>query len=397
MKFSAVIYTNHKSHKDQFVNSLMKGEVEHFEFLSDAKIGLFSKSETKRFVDLEERLELRMLGNVDQPLKSMSSGEQKKLLLAYVLNQPLDYLILDEPFDCLDFNSQQQLKSDLKSLVNDFGIIQIIGRSEDALSFSTHYYRLLKDKLEIAERVEKLERDLTFNQVVFPKDIKSDKFKGKELVSFKGVSVDFNGKPVLKDIHWTVCVGEFWQLIGPNGSGKSTLVGMITGDNPKAYGEELYLFGKRKGSGESIWEIKQKIGYFSPAQIYNFKGRHTVFNMLISGYNDSIGLYKKPTEEQKLLAEEWLGIIGMSELRDVNMCDINIAQQRLLMCIRAMVKFPVLLILDEPTVGLDDYNAQLFVGLVNRIASAYSMGIIYVSHRPEHNLNPDKVFHLEKI
>ena len=111
------------------------------------------------------------------------------------------------------------------------------------------------------------------------------------LVELHSVSVKYGNKQVLSDINWTIRKGEFWQLTGPNGAGKSTLISMITGDNPKAYGQNMILFGRRKGSGETIWDIKRQIGYFTPIMIQQFSRSESVENMIISGLNDSVGLY----------------------------------------------------------------------------------------------------------
>ncbi len=215
------------------------------------------------------------------------------------------------------------------------------------------------------------------------------------LVELKKVSVSYEGKPILKDIDWKIRPGEFWQLTGRNGSGKTTVLSMITGDNPKGYGQELYLFGRRKGSGESVWEIKRNIGYFTPAMIDRFGGYHPLEHMLISGLTDSIGLYVKPTEAQVRIARQWLQLLGLNRYRNTYFHDLGAGLQRLVMCARAMIKHPLLLILDEPTAGLDDESAALFVSLVNKIGSESQTSIIYVSHREEPGLNPQMVFHLE--
>jgi molybdate transport system ATP-binding protein len=170
---------------------------------------------------------------------------------------------------------------------------------------------------------------------------------------------------------------------------------MLTGENPKGYGQELFLFGKKKGSGESIWDIKKKIGYFTPSMTDKFTGYHSIENMLISGLNDSIGLYVQPTEAQLRLAKEWLIVIGMWKVKDARFHDLSMGQKRLVMTVRAMIKHPLLLILDEPTAGLDDASAQLLVTLVNKIAKESSTAIIFVSHRKEPGLDPDQVYELQ--
>lgn len=80
----------------------------------------------------------------------------------------------------------------------------------------------------------------------------------------KDVTVQYGDKIILDHINWEVKKGEQWALIGHNGAGKSTLLSLINGDNPQAYSNEIYLFDQRRGSGESIWDIKRKIGYISP-------------------------------------------------------------------------------------------------------------------------------------
>jgi molybdate transport system ATP-binding protein len=197
----------------------------------------------------------------------------------------------------------------------------------------------------------------------------------------------------VKDINWTIKAGEFWQLIGPNGSGKSTLLSIITGDNPRGYGQDLVLFGKKKGSGESIWDIKKQIGYFTPSMIDQFKHDDTVENMIISGIFDSIGLYNKPTDLQKDIGKLWVNILGDS-FKKKKFQELSVGQQRMVMVARAMVKHPSLLILDEPTIELDDINSQLFISMVNAISRKRKVAILYVSHRDEPNLKPEKIFEL---
>jgi molybdate transport system ATP-binding protein len=214
------------------------------------------------------------------------------------------------------------------------------------------------------------------------------------LVQFNNVSVSYEERCILKNINWQINKGEFWQLIGPNGSGKSTLLSMITGDNPKAYNQNLILFGRKKGTGETVWDIKAKIGYVNALMTHYFERRDTIENMVISGLNDSIGLYIKPSEVQIHLADEWLKLIGLYDQRKKVFVDLSAGKQRLVMIARAMIKHPPLLILDEPTTGLDDHDAMVFTTLVNKIAAETNTAIIYVSHRKESGLSPDFIYEL---
>ena len=88
---------------------------------------------------------------------------------------------------------------------------------------------------------------------------------GTELIRMDRVGMSFYNEKILTEINWTVKSGEHWQISGPNGSGKSSLLSLINGDSPKAYGQEIYLFGRKRGSGETVWDIKQQIGYVSGA------------------------------------------------------------------------------------------------------------------------------------
>ena len=214
------------------------------------------------------------------------------------------------------------------------------------------------------------------------------------MVQFTDVCVSYYNVPVVKNICWQINNGEFWQLAGPNGSGKSTLLSMIFGDNAKAYGQNLVLFGIRKGSGESVWDIKEKIGYFNSNITQQFDRIDSIEQMIISGFNDSIGLYLKPTDLQIKLAAQWLQLLNLHQVKHQPFRNFSMAQQRLILVARAMVKHPPLLILDEPTAGLDDESAILFTSLVNKIAAESTTAILYVSHRVENGLSPQFIFEL---
>ena len=385
-----------------FINELKQGKhVAIIPKTNHMDIAIHSKSEVDKFVDLEERLSIKKINTTPQSLKTMSSGEQRKILLNYLLESTANILLIDNIFDSLDNFTQTGLTAILSKASNRFSIIQLVTRSNDIFPFINQFYYYDEKKLysfDSLGALQEFKQTLApqFTKQFLPPPKKQIETKGNELISFKNSSVSFYEKKVLYGITWQINKGEFWQVTGPNGSGKSTLIGMITGDNPKGYGTDLTLFGRKKGSGETIWSIKEKIGYFSPAQVYNFKGHHSVLNMIISGFNDSIGLYYKPTEIDLQLAKEWLQFIGLWDLRDEKYSNLTIGQQRILMCARAMVKHPVLLILDEPTIGLDDTNAQLFANLVNTFFKQGNTSIIYVSHRTEKEINPTHKFELTK-
>tara|TARA_B100000408_G_scaffold50068_1_gene38396 strand:- start:220 stop:1458 length:1239 start_codon:yes stop_codon:yes gene_type:complete len=330
-------------------------------------------------------------------LRTFSSGEKRKALLEYLLKKQPEYLILDDPFDCLDVQSVANFKERLAEVKSDFILVQIFRREEDILPFID----IILDFDGAGNTVFKNKADFIENKQGFLEEIKRipaapKVFEGipESLIQLKNVNVAYEDRPILSNISWEVKRSEFWKLTGPNGSGKTTILSMIYGDNPKAYGVDLFLFGKKKGSGESVWEIKKKIGYFSPSITELFIRRNSVEEMLISGLVDSIGLYQKPSDKQRALAKQWLETLGFQEKAKKVFNDLSNLEKRMLLIARAMIKHPPLLILDEPSTGLDDKSALKITNLINHIAAQSDTAIIYVSHRKEKGLHPDFEYEL---
>jgi molybdate transport system ATP-binding protein len=327
-------------------------------------------------------------------LATMSSGERRKRLWQHIVKQNPDYIVLDDVYGTIDKAAQEKIESDLKHLAKTTIIIQLFTRKADLLPFIEAVF-IVDEHNTISDKKSQKEF-FTFPKnsslhVSMPKQVSKSPILRKPLVQFNSVHVKYGEREVLKDVDWTIKTGEFWQLTGPNGSGKSSLISFITGDNPRAYGQDISLFGKRKGSGESIWDIKQKIGYFTPTMLQQFTRNDTVENMIISGFMDSVGLYKTPTKTQINTARQWVEILKISD-RKTKFKTISPGMQRMVLVARAMVKNPLLLILDEPTIELDEENSVLFIDLINSIQKEKSTAIVYVSHRDEQNLYPEKVF-----
>lgn len=393
------VFIDNTSNKSHLIDTILRTKApQGFEELQGHHGFLFSKLALEELIDEEERHGTKVITQgTSQSLKTMSSGEQKKALLKHILSNSPDFIVLDNPFDNLDSDSQTALQQHLTKASHNISIIQLISRKADLLPFINTFSRLKGNVLTFytdAYSAVGVNNSINFAGAI-PAAPKPIDYDDEVLIELQNVSVSYEGKPILKNIDWTIKKGEFWQLSGRNGSGKTTILSMITGENPKGYGQDLYLFGIKKGSGESVWDIKKRIGYFTPAMTDKFTGYHSLEHMLISGLNDSIGLYLKPTEIQLKLAKQWLQLIEMWKLKDVHFHDLTMGQKRLAMCARAMIKHPVLLILDEPTAGLDDQSAGLFVTLVNKFAQESKTAIIFVSHRKEKNLNPDFIYELE--
>ncbi|MEP3211221.1 MAG: ATP-binding cassette domain-containing protein [Maribacter sp.] len=393
----AIKITN-DANKSKLVRKLLGGTVDEFSFLNGLQGMLFSPLALERFIDEEDRHDNKIITQeTSQSLRTMSSGEQKKALLNYLFDQHTDFIILDNPFDNLDVESQEQLVNTLADRSHQTTFIQIISRKEDLLPFISNFASLNADRLCIHDAQNNLfetKENSSFTRPI-PDALQPIEFKHERLIELRDVTVSFENRTILRNINWTIKKGEFWELSGKNGSGKTTILSMLTGENPKGYGQDLFLFGKKKGSGESIWDIKKKIGYFTPAMTMKFTGYHTVENMLISGLNDSIGLYIRPTESQLRLAKEWLKLIHLWDKKDRLFHELSMGEKRLIMTTRAMIKHPLLLILDEPTAGLDDTSARLLVELVNKIAHESDTTTIFVSHRKEPGLKADFIYQLQ--
>lgn len=196
--------------------------------------------------------------------------------------------------------------------------------------------------------------------------------------------VSYNDRPILHHLSWRVNPGEHWQIVGPNGAGKSTLLSLITGDHPQGYSNDLTLFGRRRGSGETIWDIKKHIGYVSSSLHLDYRVSTTVRNVILSGYFDSIGIYQAVSDRQRKLAQQWLDILGIDKrTADAPFHSLSWGQQRLALIVRALVKHPTVLILDEPLQGLDPLNRQLVRRFVDVLIRQGETQLLFVSHHAE--------------
>ncbi|MGC4102065.1 ATP-binding cassette domain-containing protein [Ferruginibacter sp.] len=346
---------------------------------------------------LHDHFEITTAAN--SSLKSMSSGEQKKALLHYLVQKDPPFIVVDNVLDNLDSAAQQHIVATLQQAATHTLIVQVIARQKDILPFINDVLLVNHNKITAQQKLDVyLKEKNSAVKKYFPGNIPPAlhgyDLPAGPLLQLNDVSVSYDGRAILDKINWTVQPGEFWQLAGPNGSGKSTILSLITGDNPKGYGQDLVLFGIKKGSGETVWDIKQNIGYVNSTLAQFFPRLDSVEKMVLSGFFDSIGLYVVPNETQVKTAQAWLRTIGLFEEKDQPFCFLPLGRQRMVLTARAMVKHPPLLILDEPTASLDDNNILLFTALINKIAAETTTAILYVSHRPEAGLDPQYIFNL---
>lgn len=332
---------------------------------------------------------------MDRGFRKLSSGESRKLLLIRALASRPELLILDEPFEGLDADSLTFLMSMLEELAATTQIVMVLNRFDEIPEWITHIgyvdqgkltHQISRDDQEAVADLGQLlhlkTTDLTIPEAII--DHRSPTLDPTQpLVCIRNGKVAYGDKIIFDDLDWTISPGEHWQVTGPNGSGKTCLLNLITGDHPQCYVNDIFVFGMQRGHGESIWDIKQHIGYVSSALQWEYKVSVSVRNAIISGFYDSIGIYQQYTDAQKLIADQWLSLLGMTDLADRPFNQLSFGEQRLILIARAMVKHPPLLILDEPCLGLDDLNRQLVLALIEKICVNSTTTVLYVNHRLE--------------
>jgi molybdate transport system ATP-binding protein len=320
----------------------------------------------------------------------LSSGEFRKFLIIRTLLTHPAVLILDNPFIGLDAASREALVEMLEEMARSgkSQLILLLSDPSDIPEMITHVLPLSRRRcLPPQTRTAFLADAATLSQL-FPaqeKPVQLPVYEEKTAthqVTFRmeQVCIRYGEREILKDLSWEVRNGEKWALCGPNGSGKTLLLSLIYADNPQSYAQRLYLFDRKRGSGESIWDIKQRIGYVSPEMHLYYMENIPALRIVCSGFFDSIGLYRKCSDAQQQRALEWMRLFDIDALKDRSFLTLSSGEQRLTLLARAFVKDPDLLILDEPLHGLDVSNKRRAARIIEAFCAGKGKTLIYVTH-----------------
>lgn len=334
-------------------------------------------------------------------IRFLSSGQIRKVLIARALyanhgNTP-QLVILDDPLESIDKDSQQRIARCIEAHMTDnFCSLQLCRRQREVLPGVTHLALMKRTESELGIVEQGLLLDMKNSRALFEladsppvipdllpfKSSNSDEIEPQDqlVIRLDNVNASYGEQVVLSNIRWHMKSHHHVLIEGPNGCGKSTLLSLIDGENHKGYGQEVFLFGRRKGSGETVWDIKAKFGIVSNELHNKYVKGWRVLDVVVSGFYDSVGLYDEPGGEEADLARQWLRVLNIGDLQKHYYHEISFGQQRLVLLARAMVKQPRILVLDEPCVGLDDNYRQLILDMLDAIAASTSTQIIYVSH-----------------
>lgn len=322
---------------------------------------------------------------LNEPLIQLSNGENKRLQLARSLLLQPAFLILDNPFLGLDTNGRSILNEILQKLSEQQVPFLLITTPHEIPACITDVATLamgsLVSAVAKADYIPPVQQKLpSFSPELLRSLVHPVKADFEYAIRVKNVNVNYEGKHILKNINWEVKQGEHWSVAGPNGAGKSTLLSLLTGDNPRAYSNEIYLFDRRRGSGESIWDIKKQIGYVSPELHLHFDPMATCFQAVASGLFDTIGLFRQLDTATEELVMQWLKLFELDKKSHRLLSMLSAGEQRLALLARALIKNPPVLILDEPCQGLDEITTARFREFVNEICLLSDATLLYVSH-----------------
>jgi molybdate transport system ATP-binding protein len=358
----------------------------------------FSEAEIKSVASL-----LKINHLLDRSIVTLSNGETRRTLITLSLLRKPKFLLLDNPFIGLDVESRHTLHEVLNQVAESGIQIIIVSSSKEIPDCITNILALKEGKVEAIyskpftfKDESKGKENLLYPEIL--KNIESNppRHEFEYAINMRNITVTYKNKNVVDGVSWQVKKGEKWALMGPNGSGKSTLLSLITADNPQGYQNDYELFDWKRGTGESIWDIKQRIGYVSP-ELHLYFNRHTeVWKAVASGLFDSAGLFKKLTPEEHNMVEDYLKLLNIHHLANRQITQLSSGEQRQVFLARALVKNPSLLLLDEPCQGLDYNHMVYFRDLVDELVLALNKTLVYVTHYTDEIPScVDKIIRLE--
>ncbi|MEA3231325.1 MAG: ATP-binding cassette domain-containing protein, partial [Thermodesulfobacteriota bacterium] len=338
-----------------------------------------------------DALDIRHL--LDREIRQLSSGELRRIFIARALLKSRGLLVLDEPFESLDNRHRHILGATLDALMERG--VQVILVSHHIESIPKKITRIIALKrgrvfcqgppkeVITPPLIDQLYGPLSGTALKNLHKFTPIKFSSQKIIDIRKATVRYGAIIVFKNLSWRVNQGENWAISGPNGSGKTTLLRLVTGDHLQAYANEIYLFGRRRGTGESIWEIKNRFGVVSAELQRNYRKRIPAIDVVRSGFFDSIGLYHKCSENQQIIANQWIESLKVATLMNRNYDQLSFGERKMVLITRDMVKSPDVLILDEPCQGLDRSNRHRVLALVDRIGRQTETQIIFVTHQPD--------------
>ena len=351
---------------------------------------------------------MRLGALLGRHLVALSNGEMRRAQLARALLAAPRILALDAPFVGLDAESRAILAGTVGELAArpSPALLVATARPEDLPRGITHVIELGKGgrvvrmgKAEGVERVEGVEKVEGFEQAGRSGNrpaaessnhrttvwrISGPPTQGRAIVRLRGATVSYGDHTVFEGLDWTVRAGEHWLLSGPNGSGKTTLLALVIGDHPQAYANDVRIFGRRRGTGDSIWDVKRRIGWVSPELHACMDRGATALDTVLSGFTDTPLYHGAPSPARRRAALAALARFGLAAAAATPFGALSAGEGRLVLLARAVVKQPPLLVLDEPCQNLDAANRTRFVSFVDRLcAENPATTLLYVTHRAD--------------
>lgn len=344
---------------------------------------MLSNHNEKEWLPIIEKMHL--FSSLTKPMIQLSNGENKRFQLALGLLSKPELLILDNPFTGLDIEGRKILHQVLEELHKQGITIILITSAWEIPETCSHILELEKDKINYHGKADQYIPAVFENGIEIPIGLleglpNSSDHDFQIAFSIKDGHVKYGDKIIIDHLNWELNKGVCACISGPNGAGKSTLLSLITGDHPQAYANDIILFDRKRGTGESIWDIKRKIGLVSPELHLFFPNGTTVYHAIGSGLFDTIGLFKQLSVQQNELVEKWISIFHLKDLKNKPLSQLSLGEQRKALLARALVKNPPLLVLDEPCQGLDIEQTTAFNALIDQLVAHFGHTLIYVSH-----------------
>jgi molybdate transport system ATP-binding protein len=369
---------------------------EHFE---DLPVRRDFDAERNRMLDLMQLSEHR-----SQSIGQLSNGELRKLLLIAAHLAAPRVLLLDDPLGGLDPSARQQTLALIRHWAGDGRTLLLSStHPEEFAGLAAHYLTLSREPLRGSTSApkplptaENLPHAVAATPTASGTKCTPEAGGSDVVIRCHRVNVVADSKKLLDNVDWEVRKHEHWLVTGENGAGKSTLLAVITGDHPQAYANDIEVFGKRLGKDVNLWTRRRSIGFVSPELGWHYPANWRLSDVVLSGFEASIGQYRQAGADECAAAARWLATIGLSQRADEPLAAVSESERRLLLLARAMVAQPRLLLLDEPTQGLAAPERDALFGHLDSLASNQLTTIVMVSHHPEqHPACINRRLHLE--